>query len=100
MVIRPLTEILKKVAQEQLNEDPQNIENNLQLLREWISQQKFLKSRTDDQFLVAFLRNTKYDLEAAKQKLLKYYELIEKNPELLKRPKMEDERFRKLLKNG
>ncbi|KAM7344537.1 alpha-tocopherol transfer protein-like isoform 2-T2 [Cochliomyia hominivorax] len=100
MVIRSLTEDLQKLANEKLNENEKDIENELKIFREWISQQAYLKSRTDDQFLIAFLRNCKYDLSQAQQKLINYYEGPQNNPDLLKRPKMEDERFRKLLKNG
>ncbi|XP_065367966.1 alpha-tocopherol transfer protein-like [Calliphora vicina] len=100
MVIRPLTEALQKVASEELNEDPQRIASDLESFKNWIAEQPHMKSRTDDQFLIAFLRNCKYDLEAAQQKLDNYYAYIEKNPEILKRPKLDEERIRKLLKCG
>lgn len=100
MVIRPLNECLQKVAQEELNEDPKLIESDLQAFKEWIEQQPHLKARTTDQFLIAFLRGCKYSLEKAKSKLENYYTLKEKYPEFLKRPNLEDEKFRKLLKKG
>ena len=100
MVIRPLNENLQKVAQEELNEDPKLIESDLQAFKEWIEQQPHLKARTTDQFLIAFLRGCKYSLEKAKLKLDNYYSLKEKYPDFLKRPNMEDEKFRKLLKKG
>lgn len=100
MVVRTLTEALQNVANKELNEDPARIEINLQEFRTWIEQQPHLKARTEDQFLIAFLRNCKYNLEEAKLKLDNYYALKEKYPEFLKRPSMDDEKFRKLLKCG
>lgn len=100
MVIRTLTEALQKVANEELNEDKKRIETDLETFRTWIEQQPHLKSRTTDQFLIAFLRSCKHNLEEAKLKLDNFYALKVKYPELLNRPKMYDEKFRKLLKCG
>lgn len=100
MVIRPLPETLQKVAIDELNEDPKRIEADLADFKAWIAQQPHLKARTTDQFLIAFLRGCKYSLEKAKQKLDNYYSLKEKNPDFFKRPNLEDDKFRKLLKKG
>lgn len=100
MSLRPLNDVLQKMAIENLNEKPEQIEGNLQAFRKWIAEQPHLKSRTDDQFLVAFLRNCKYNLEKAQQKLDNYYAYIEKSPELFRRPSLKEERTRKLLKSG
>ena len=100
MVIRPLTEPLKKVAQEELNEVPERIESELNDFRKWIAEQPHLKSRTDDQFLIAFLRCCKHNLAEAQQMLDNYYARQNAYPEILRRPNIKDEKFRKLLKCG
>ncbi|GAB0090861.1 CRAL/TRIO, N-terminal domain [Sergentomyia squamirostris] len=71
--IRPLSEPLARKAQNELNEVPERIEEDLKALKSWMEQQPHLRARTDDQFLVAFLRGCKYSLEKTKRKLDLYY---------------------------
>lgn len=71
--IRPLPEPLALKAQKELNEVPERIDEDLAALRTWIAKQPHLKARTDDQFLVAFLRGCKYSIERAKEKIDLYY---------------------------
>ena len=80
--IRPLTPALQKKAIEELNEVPERMSADLQALREWIDKQPHLRSRTTDQFLIAFLRGCKYSLEKAKKKLDSYYTLRTNFPDL------------------
>lgn len=68
-IIKQLSEELQKIAYEELGETPEIISQDLQTLKSWIEQQPYLRVRTDDQFLVQFLRGCKYDLEAAKKKV-------------------------------
>ncbi|XP_067627410.1 alpha-tocopherol transfer protein-like [Eurosta solidaginis] len=82
--IRPLTPLLAKRAQEELGEVPERIDADIQQLREWIQKQPHLTARTDDQFLVAFLRGCKYSIEKAKHKLDNYYATRAAVPELYK----------------
>lgn len=84
LAIRPLSTQLQAVAKEQLNEEPEKIQENLEMLREWIKKSTHLRSRTDDQFLVAFLRGCKFSLEKAKQKLDMYHTLRTHIPELMR----------------
>lgn len=98
--IRPLPEALQKVAIEELNEDPSRIDADIEALRTWIQQQPHLKARTDDQFLVAFLRGCKYSLEKAKSKIDKFYTLRTKYPELFTLKGMSDEDIKEYLKLG
>lgn len=79
--IRPLSPALEKIAREELNEDPSQIESMLDQFKEWIKRSPHLRSRTDDQFLISFLRCSKYSLERAKQKLDLYYTIREHSPE-------------------
>jgi hypothetical protein len=66
--IRALSPELQKKAIDELNEDPVRIEKDLEAFREWIKKSPHIRGRTDDQFLVTFLRGCKYSLEKAKQK--------------------------------
>ncbi|GAB0099041.1 alpha-tocopherol transfer protein-like [Sergentomyia squamirostris] len=73
VAIRELTPELARVAREELNEVPERIPEDLQAFREWIRKQPHLRARTDDQFLVGFLRGCKWSLERAKEKIDCYY---------------------------
>lgn len=98
--IRPLPEALQKIACEELNEIPERIDKDLQDFREWIGRQRHLKARTDDQFLISFLRGCKYSLEKAKSKLDKYYTLRTKYPEFYTIENIDDPRAIELYKMG
>lgn len=82
--IRPLHPSLQKRAVEELSEDPDRIQKDLEIFREWIKKSPHIKSRSDDQFLVNFLRGCKYSLERAKQKFDLYHTLKTHVPELTK----------------
>jgi hypothetical protein len=82
--IRPLNEELQRVAREQLNEIPEEIENTMVRFKEWIRKAPHLKARVNDQFLIAFLRTSKYDLEKAQKHLDIFYTLRSKIPELMR----------------
>lgn len=71
--LRPLAPELAEVARTQLNESEDEILQQLETLRTWILEQPHLKARTEDQFLLAFLRFCKYNLEATKERLIYYY---------------------------
>jgi hypothetical protein len=82
--IRPLNEELQRVAREQLNEDPEEIEECMRKFKDWISKSPHLRARNDDQFLIAFLRASKHDLEKAKKHLDIFYTLRTKIPDLMR----------------
>lgn len=71
--IRPLNAALAKKAQTELFEEPGRIDGDLEILREWIKKQRHLTCRDDDQFLVLFLRGSKYSLERTKEKFDTYF---------------------------
>lgn len=91
MVIRPLNAKLQIVAEEELNEVPSRVESDLKCLCQWIEKQPHLKARTSDQFLIAFLRGSKFSLEKAKKKLDLYYSLRSLTPELFHLREINDE---------
>lgn len=98
--IRPLSPALQKIAIEELSEDPSRIDADIETLRAWIQQQPHLKARTDDQFLVAFLRGCKYSLERAKSKIDKFYTLITKYPDIFTVRGMDDNTIKEYLRLG
>lgn len=79
--IRVLSPELQKVACDQLFEDPAIIPESLKVLKDWIGKSPHLRARTDDQFLVMFLRCCKYSIEKAKSKIDLFYTLRTHTPE-------------------
>lgn len=89
-VIRPLTPALQEVAIRELNENPKQLADDVMRLRQWILSQPHLKARTNDQFLLAFLRGSKFSMERAKQKVDRYYTLKAAIPEVFNEKRMVD----------
>lgn len=98
--IRPLDPALQKVARDELNEDPAKMEDAVAALRDWIRKSPHLRARTDDQFLVTFLRATKYSMEKAKKKLDMFYTLRTHIPELMLDRDPYDEKVHGIIKLG
>lgn len=71
--VRQLSPELAAKAVKELNEVPSRLADDVQALRDWASKQPHLRARTDDQFLVSFLRGSKHSLERAKEKLDLFY---------------------------
>ncbi|CAD0196271.1 unnamed protein product [Chrysodeixis includens] len=92
-MIRPLPSELAKIAKDELNENPNQVANDLQHLKDWISKQPHLRARTDDQWLIALLRGSKFSLEKVKKKLDLYYTLRTTAPDLTLRIKPTDPKF-------
>lgn len=97
--INPLNEALQKIAKEQLNEVESRIAEDLQALRTWLEKQPHIKARTDDQFLVSFLRGCKYSLEKAKSKIDYFYTIKTMMPELFANKCM-NEKYINLCRTG
>lgn len=90
-IIRPLSPALETVAIKELNENPARLADDLLTLRRWIWSQPHLKARTNDQFLLAFLRGSKFSLERAKQKIDRYYTLKAAIPEVFNEQRQSDD---------
>ncbi|KAH8380349.1 hypothetical protein KR009_010146 [Drosophila setifemur] len=89
--VRPLPEALQKVAIEELNEVPSRVESDIATLREWLQQQPHLCSCLEDQFLLSFLRGSKFSLEKAKQKIDRFYSLQAVIPEVFNEHRLADD---------
>ncbi|XP_075166388.1 alpha-tocopherol transfer protein-like [Haematobia irritans] len=98
--IKPLPEILQKIAIDELGEVPARIPQDLDTLRTWIDQQPHLKASDDDQFLIQVLRGSKYSIEKAKQKIDMFYAMKTKYSHLFAMTNVDDEKFRKLHRTG
>ncbi|XP_058463375.1 alpha-tocopherol transfer protein-like [Malaya genurostris] len=79
--LRLITPELAEIAREELNEVTSRIPEDIGSLKAWLSKQPHLNPRTDDQFLVSFLRGCKYSLEKTKEKLDNYYTVKSALPE-------------------
>ncbi|XP_049866600.1 uncharacterized protein LOC126367214 [Pectinophora gossypiella] len=101
MTIRPLPASLQKKAEKEVNEDPKRLAADLVALREWLSKQPHLESvQPSDQWLVAFLRGSKFSLERSKEKFDMYYTLKALVPEFFSNRDPLDERIQGILKLG
>lgn len=98
LAIRPLNSSLQAIAIEQLNEEPEKIHEAIEAFRQWLKKSPHLKARSDDQFLVMFLRGCKYSLERAKTKFDMYYTLRTHVPEIFSDRDPNDARLQEILK--
>ncbi|KAL5965028.1 Clavesin-2 [Taenia solium] len=69
---KPLSSMYKKRAAKELGEDPDQLAAHLQSLRRWLTSMPHLKCTTDDAFLLAFLRHSKYNHMKAQRRLDKF----------------------------
>lgn len=98
--IRPLSIELKEKSYNELNETDERIEKDLEIIKEWLSKTSYMKSRTDDQFLIGFLRGCKFSIEKTKEKLDMFYSSRFIAPELYPKDKILDLDMVKILKKG
>lgn len=77
-----LSEETLKLAKTELNEDPKTRMLELKAFRDRLVQYPGLRSRTDPEFLIRFLRARKFDQERAFQLLLNYYRMRKEDPEI------------------
>ncbi|XP_013105379.1 uncharacterized protein LOC106085611 [Stomoxys calcitrans] len=91
--LRPLNSELEEVARTKLNEVKSRIPDDLEALRTWIQKEPHLRARTDDQFLIAFLRHSKYSLESAKKRIDFFYTYKSSAKDLIKSRRIDDKQI-------
>ncbi|XP_063223464.1 alpha-tocopherol transfer protein-like isoform X2 [Bacillus rossius redtenbacheri] len=84
MAVRELPGDLAVAAAEELHEDKDRRDDSIAHIKQWLSKQPHLAARTDDQWILAFLRSCKYSLESTKEKIDSYYSLRTALPEMFK----------------
>ncbi|XP_033730024.1 alpha-tocopherol transfer protein-like [Pecten maximus] len=77
-----LPQELVEKAEKELNEKPQWRSRDIQALRDMVVKQRDLKIRTDDAFLLRFLRAKKFDYDRAFQLIMNHYKMKVENREL------------------
>ena len=95
-------EELVKMAKETINEDPRNRETDLKAIKEWIKKQPHLNKyiRQDDDFLLWFLRGTKFSLEKAKEKIENWNTIRSMCPEFFTQWDPEEKKNDYMIKKG
>jgi len=73
---------LIKQAEDELNEKEKWRERDIQALRDMVLAHKGLKARTDDAFLLRFLRARKFDYDRSYALLINYYTVRAQNPDI------------------
>lgn len=81
--IRPLIPELAEKAKNELNEIVETIDRDLDLLKDWLKKSPHIKGRSDDQFLLCFLRGCKFSIEKVKMKLDLFYTIRSQLPEIM-----------------
>ncbi|KAB7496406.1 Clavesin-2 [Armadillidium nasatum] len=95
-----LSKELLEQAQRELNEDPKRVREDIEHIRQWIKKQPHLHIRTDDAFILRFLRGCKFSLEKTKQKIDMHFTLKAMVPEWYRGRDPEDPVTREILKRG
>jgi len=98
--LRELTPELAKVAKDELGEVPDRMPADLQAIKEWLAKQSHITARTDDQWLIAFLRGCKYSLERTKEKLDNYHTMKTMVPEFSRAVDPMDPGVQQMIKLG
>jgi len=71
-----------KAAKEELGEDPKQLEEGVQLIKEWVNKSPHMHSiKKEDEVYKMFLRGCKYSLERTKEKLDFFYSVRGNLPE-------------------
>ncbi|SPP84771.1 retinol-binding protein pinta [Drosophila guanche] len=89
--LRPLPAGLQKIAIEELNEVPDRVESDICALRTWLEKLPHLRACMEAQFLLSFLRGSKFSLEKAKQKIDRFYTLQAVIPEIFNEHRLVDD---------
>jgi hypothetical protein len=98
--IRQLSSELATKAEVELNERPEHIASDLEAIRQWLAKSAHITARTDDQFLMIFLRGCKHSLERVKEKLDMFYTVRTGLPEFIRDRDIREPVTAQMLKAG
>lgn len=98
--LRKISQSLQLKAVHELNESPSNIAHEIDELKKWIQQTPHLNARTDDQFLLTFLRGSKHNLIKAKTKIEMFYTCRTAMPEIMMNRDPLDPHLREVIRLG
>ena len=93
---------LEEMAKKEINEDPQTRQSDIKTIKEWIKKQPHLDKyiRQDDDWILHFLRSTKFSLEKTKEKFENWNTIRSLCPEFFSNWDIEDPVHDYLLKQG
>lgn len=96
-----VSEKVQKIAKKELRENESAREQSLEQFRDWIKKnQDIANVRTDDSFLLRFLRAKKFSVPMAEQMLLKYLNLRHTFPAMIKKLDFLEPKVSSLINNG
>lgn len=96
-----LNENVLKIARKELREDKNAREQGLMQLRNWLKKNEDVENcRTDDKFLLKFLRAKKFSVPMAEQVILKYLNLKRVFPQMTANLDYLNPHMNTLLTNG
>ncbi|KAB0797738.1 hypothetical protein PPYR_08731 [Photinus pyralis] len=70
---RTLSKQLKQIAQDELNEVDDRVDDDVKYIQEWMKKQAHMDFTIEDQQVLSFLRCAKFSLERAKEKIDRYF---------------------------
>lgn len=100
MEIRELCSELLKVAKTELNEVPEKNLIHIETIHKWMKENPHMRMRSDAQFLLAFLRGCKFDLDKVKKKLELFYSVRQKSPEIMQNRDPTSNRVTAMIRQG
>lgn len=98
--IRPLSPALKEVAETELGETAQSMQDGLQEIKNFLKENPYILARNDEQFFTMFLRGCKYDLTEVKKKIEAYYNVRAQLPDFFKDRDVLNEKFANIVRLG
>lgn len=87
-------------ARRELNEDPREIVGAVNTLRDWITQQKWLRTPTDTRYLLGFLRARKFSQLGARELLENYWTVRSKYSDWYNDVDSGDNKIQDIIKQG
>ncbi|KAB0799066.1 hypothetical protein PPYR_06946 [Photinus pyralis] len=73
VAVRSLPKSMQLIAETELNESPNRVGDDIRAMINWIHSQPHLKARLEHQWILKFLRASKFSLERAKEKMDLFY---------------------------